>query len=248
MDFTTNYCGMYWSDGKFQSSVSDGTSVPVNALDLQCKVHDADYHLASTLRNREQRMEAERVADDKFHQGTKSLGLRGRLYGALVKKGNKVLRAAERAIHRYDGEVVPEPAKVTEVPVRMPVRTGKAKWDATEYVEAFVYDPRHPSHVVVRPAQKPVAAKAPQTKAKVATTEHNTPIVLRDPELLGRHSRDYQRPYKPLKKKKIKKTDSLINLHKKYNPPTIKTIKVKNKKCRRSQFVSLSRPRNRSAQ
>lgn len=229
MDLTTNYCGMYWSDGKFQSSVSDGQSKPVNALDSQCRAHDADYHLASSLRNREQRMEAERVADDKFHHNTKSLGLKGKLYGELVKHGNQVLRAAKRAFHRYDGEVAPEPAKVTEVPVRLPVRAGKAKWDATEYVEAFVYDPRHPSAVVVKPAKKPVVAQAPQTKAKVATTEYSKPIVLRDPELLDRHSRNYQKPYKPLKKKKIKKTESLINLHKKYNPPTIKTIKVKTK-------------------
>jgi hypothetical protein len=84
MDFTTNYCGMYWSDGKIQASV-DGQAEPVNELDAACRTHDRDYFYA-------ERRDDLDAADNKFYDTTYNLGLRGKLYGALVKYGNSFLR------------------------------------------------------------------------------------------------------------------------------------------------------------
>lgn len=85
MDFTTNYCGMYWSDGKIQSSVVDGRSAPVSELDASCQKHDAAYAMAKDDGDLN-------VADTNFYNNASRLGLRGRLYGNLVLYGNKVLR------------------------------------------------------------------------------------------------------------------------------------------------------------
>lgn len=84
MDFTTNYCGPYWSDGRFQPSVASGKAA-VSELDRACQMHDRDYALA---RNQEDLV----VADDKFYHRTKHLGIRGPLYGSLVKYGNQYAR------------------------------------------------------------------------------------------------------------------------------------------------------------
>lgn len=84
MDFTTNYCGPYWSNGKFQSSVV-GDVPPVNALDASCWRHDADYARATN-------MDDFIAADNKFYLATRSQGFRGQLYGNLVLYGNKTLR------------------------------------------------------------------------------------------------------------------------------------------------------------
>jgi len=85
MDFTTNNCGMYWSDGKIQSSVGKFHTKPVNALDAACQVHD--YELSNNPTITEQI-----AADNKFYETTRHLGIRGKIYGLLVKYGNKVLR------------------------------------------------------------------------------------------------------------------------------------------------------------
>lgn len=84
MDFTTNYCGMYWSDGGIRSSVV-GTKDPVNELDAQCKEHDASYALNSdpVLLS---------TADNKFYENTRNLGYRASIYGSLVLNGNKIMR------------------------------------------------------------------------------------------------------------------------------------------------------------
>lgn len=84
MDFTTNYCGMYWSDGRVQSSVV-GTSDPVNDLDGACQEHDAAYAGATALEDYE-------TADINFNKAASELGIRGKLYGALVLYGNKLFR------------------------------------------------------------------------------------------------------------------------------------------------------------
>jgi len=85
MDFTTNYCGMYWSDGRVQPSVLNGSSQPVSALDTQCQLHDSAY--ARAISNTELD-----VADTNFYNNTNKLGFRGKLYGNLVYYGNKILR------------------------------------------------------------------------------------------------------------------------------------------------------------
>lgn len=91
MDFTTNYCGMYYSDGKIQSSVSDGLSEPVNELDYECREHDAAYALAGSVFDLD-------AADNKFYKNTSKLGIRGKLYGNLVKHGNSVARHGPMAM------------------------------------------------------------------------------------------------------------------------------------------------------
>jgi len=45
-----NYCGVYWSDGKFQSSVADGASIPVDALDKACRSHDTVFAKKGDIR------------------------------------------------------------------------------------------------------------------------------------------------------------------------------------------------------
>jgi len=106
MDLTTNYCGMYYSDGKLQSSVANGSSEPVNALDGECRVHDAAYANALSDMDRD-------VADTKFYNNTRGLGVRGRLYGGLVVYGNKLLRSSvfRRAMGNFDSKVGPEMEK-----------------------------------------------------------------------------------------------------------------------------------------
>jgi hypothetical protein len=76
---------MYWSDGRIQSSVSDGSSAPVNLLDSQCQLHDAAYNRSTTNAELD-------VADTNFYKNTNKLGFRGRIYGPLVYYGNKLLR------------------------------------------------------------------------------------------------------------------------------------------------------------
>lgn len=85
MDFTTNYCGAYWSDGTFQSSVADGKSTPVSALDAACQEHDRSYALSKDLADLD-------AADNKFFDNVRSLGLRGYVYGNAVKHVNRLTR------------------------------------------------------------------------------------------------------------------------------------------------------------
>jgi len=85
-DFSTNYCGPYWSDGKFQSSTSRGSRIPVNKLDLTCQIHDASYALAngdSQLLNQ---------ADDLFFESNFGDSLKSSSYAIIVKYGNRLIR------------------------------------------------------------------------------------------------------------------------------------------------------------
>lgn len=68
-----NYCGPYWSDGKFQSSVV-GTREPIDELDETCMRHDAAY---ATNQNLE-------TADFKFFNENFGRGTRRSIYGGLV--------------------------------------------------------------------------------------------------------------------------------------------------------------------
>jgi len=84
MDFSTNYCGPYWSDGEFQSSVV-GNEPGVDDLDEACRAHDAAYATSSSLLDLE-------AADNKFYNDTKELGVKGRIYGSVVLHGNRIAR------------------------------------------------------------------------------------------------------------------------------------------------------------
>lgn len=79
MDFTTNYCGPYYSNGAIQSSVI-GSRPPVDDLDHCCFIHDAllsgetpDYEFADKLF-----IDCTAKIDDR----------RARIYSSLVKYGN----------------------------------------------------------------------------------------------------------------------------------------------------------------
>lgn len=84
MDFTTNYCGPYWSDGELQSSVVGGKP-GVSQLDEACREHDAAYATTDSL------LELE-AADNKFFNDTQELGVRGKVYGSAVLYGNRAVR------------------------------------------------------------------------------------------------------------------------------------------------------------
>ncbi len=95
-DFTTNYCGPYWSDGHFQSSIEKPKSEPINSLDAACKRHDIAYAKAKgniKLLNK---------ADLDFYNETVNNTdhpYRGFIYGNLVYYGNKVTRMSQEISH-----------------------------------------------------------------------------------------------------------------------------------------------------
>jgi hypothetical protein len=78
MDFTTNYCGPYYSNGKLQKSVI-GDRLPVNALDHCCFVHDALYSSSADTS----------FADNLFIKCTNNIDdVRAPIYANLVKYVN----------------------------------------------------------------------------------------------------------------------------------------------------------------
>ncbi len=88
-DFTTNFCGPYWSDGKFQSSVEDPERKPVNRLDEACRRHDIAYAKAKGDITKLSQ------ADLEFYNETSALTehpIRGFVYGRVVYYGNKLAR------------------------------------------------------------------------------------------------------------------------------------------------------------
>lgn len=52
-----NWCGPGWSDGKWQTSVKDGSLKPIDQLDYLCKLHDQAY--ANAKGNYEKESEAD---------------------------------------------------------------------------------------------------------------------------------------------------------------------------------------------
>jgi hypothetical protein len=71
-----NYCGAYWSDGRFQSSVRNGRSIPVDAVDAVCQRHDSN--LASGVPNV--------LADQEFIQDIQQVpGITARLAEGLIR-------------------------------------------------------------------------------------------------------------------------------------------------------------------
>ncbi len=81
-----NYIGPWWSDGKWQSSVAYGKSVPRSKLDEIAREHDTRYAMHRGDRA------ALRLADDIFHDRAKELGFVQHLIGDVVKYGNRLLR------------------------------------------------------------------------------------------------------------------------------------------------------------
>lgn len=241
MDFTTNYCGMYYSDGKIQSSVADGASVPVNALDEACREHDTAY--ANALDD-----QARNAADDKFYQVTNNLGFKGKTYGRIVKYGNQVTRKGKMAFFMPLAMLIGASAGSTALLSGMLPKKGKLRGSAVAPdapILGTVYDPGSegaPSGGDFVPAigktvstyvrdEAPIPSKAGSTEQESDSLWNAT---LRDPGLMQpirdrARWRPKQAPteqYRPLKRKQIKKTPSMVKLHLKYNPPKNKTNKI----------------------
>jgi hypothetical protein len=140
MDFTTNYCGMYWSDGRIQASVKHGRSKPVSALDAACQIHDAEY---ATARSENDLF----AADNKFYNTTKSLGFRGNAYGSLVKYGNYAARKTKNLLlgpfsHADSDSFVQSTSKsnMRSRPPSRPYVGSTATFDPWGYESGFVYN------------------------------------------------------------------------------------------------------------
>ncbi len=164
MDFTTNYCGPYWSDGKFQSSVASGKP-PVSQLDAACQLHDRAYATAKTQHDLV-------VADNKFFEQTRNLGIRGPIYGSIVKYGNQALRDPMAFFLPFLGlagySAASTAALSTALPKKNRLRQPDIVGDSDE-APTMVYDPTpeltcdapevvgEPTHVV--PLYKPLGRK-----------------------------------------------------------------------------------------
>jgi len=146
MDFTTNYCGPYWSDGKIQPSVEDGESAPVSDLDAACKRHDEAYAKARTETDLV-------VADEQFYQETQDLGIRGPIYGSLVLHGNRIARLSKHLFHR-------DP-KAKMVNFVLPI--VKPSW----------FDPKKRVHPLENATKAPADAKGKVTQDPETTTNKN---------------------------------------------------------------------------
>lgn len=85
-DFSTNYCGLYYSDGKIQSSTSKGSRLPVDRLDSTCQVHDTSYALANGD------IQLLNDADNIFFNANFGVDLRSSAYAVAVKYGNQINR------------------------------------------------------------------------------------------------------------------------------------------------------------
>jgi len=233
MDFTTNYCGMYYSDGRIQPSVANGATVPNGPLDSACRDHDTAYALATN----DQDLEA---ADNKFQEQTHNLGLRGKLYGNLVKHGNSLARN-KMAFLLPLGGLIGYSAGATAILSTMfgSKKPNIRKPDSTPVKAADV-------GVVYNPGEEPNDSGPSGSAFEPATPNGGTSIAdssnlgysawsggLKDPGLMEplswtktRPDRSKLKTSKPLTKKTVKKTEKLIKIHEKYNPPKNKNNKA----------------------
>ena len=78
-----NYCGPGWSDGKYQPSVRDGSSKPIDELDDACREHDSSYATPdSDLANAD-----DRLASRAWHSGNLHVALPIKIQSMLRKIG-----------------------------------------------------------------------------------------------------------------------------------------------------------------
>ncbi len=218
MDFTTNYCGMYYSDGKIQSSVANGSTLPIDDLDNACRDHDTAYALAENDDDLD-------VADDKFYKTTNSLGIRGKAYGRIVKHGNQIIRKSKMAFLLPFGTLIGYSLGATSLlSGLLPRRNGGLRGTKVS--------PNVSNDLVYNPYEHGIsdAVSGEVVDAKKPPAADVNPIVNDEPgdAVVNTHYFPNRTPYErawamglyqPLKRKKIKKTKSLIKLHYKYNPP-----------------------------
>lgn len=82
--FRNNFCGPYWSDGKFQQSVSDPELPSVSEFDETCRVHD--IAIAKSTTN-----EQLRAADTLFYESNIGRGILRSSAAYLVKYVNPIM-------------------------------------------------------------------------------------------------------------------------------------------------------------
>lgn len=103
-----NYCGPYWSAGKFQTSVE--SDVPhVNALDRACRDHDAAYARNQNLR----------AADLAFSREAAKHGIAGRAMGLIVG-AQALLRSKDNSTTNNNNNYFHKPATTTMPNLRKP--------------------------------------------------------------------------------------------------------------------------------
>lgn len=90
--FSGNYTGPYWSDGKLQTSVEFGESDPKSELDALSRLHDSAY---AKFQDRGHREAADMMYEE---QAKKLVGRFPSLAGDLVLYGNYATRQAARGI------------------------------------------------------------------------------------------------------------------------------------------------------
>lgn len=79
-----NFCGPYWSDGKFQPSVSSPKQAPLNIFDATCRDHDVSLANAVT-------QEDVLEADTRFYQQNYNKGFTRSTAAVLVKYLNPIM-------------------------------------------------------------------------------------------------------------------------------------------------------------
>lgn len=201
MDFTTRYCGPYWSDGKFQKSVDDGRPA-LSKLDDACRRHDAAYKNYKTQKDLE-------VADTKFYNETKNLGLRGRLYGGAVLYGNNLIRkimgpAPSRDLSRH-------PGLRGHTTVRVQDATNATTDDPLGGVSTYVFDPYGGATLESDPGSVHPGVRVPKPEPGVTHTPvepfdiDNLRSQLVRPSTKNLFASNITPLYRPLKKKPMKK-------------------------------------------
>jgi hypothetical protein len=121
MKYHGNYCGPWWSGGKYQSSVIDDTVLPIDEFDETCRIHDAayanagdldkadlDFYNANILQGAKRAIAAIAVRFGSQHAGTK---MRANLRGSLQAKQN-----ALRKVARTDARLANRSTTVASVP------------------------------------------------------------------------------------------------------------------------------------
>lgn len=98
MDPTSNYTGMFLSDGHFQESVMFGKTKPKNQVDAESRLHDTAYAYWKGSSNRKYRRAA-----DKLYQDRMPSTIYGQTAGALVHYGNHLINAVSGIAQPWNG-------------------------------------------------------------------------------------------------------------------------------------------------
>lgn len=95
MDPTSNYTGMFLSDGHFQQSVMFGRTTPKGPVDAQSRLHDTAY---AFHKSRKYRRAADHIYDERMPNT-----LYGRTAGNMVHYGNHLLNAISGITKPWNG-------------------------------------------------------------------------------------------------------------------------------------------------